>query len=418
MSFWNRLRTPAQPTVPALARPLDTALACALAALGFFLPFSPAGVSVSMLALLLLALAAAPSVWRSAPWREPAMAAGLLLLAWIAIHTLWSSGFSREAANTINRYHELAVAPLLLALFLLVSRKRAFLLGLALGAGLYAIVQWAALLSPPLALSLQPRRISAGFGLAVCAFVLLEQARHEARPWIMRGLALFLAATVLFAIDGRTGHVVLLVLLACAAWQHSPRRWRWGAMVAMPVLAVVLVLVVGSNGMRSRITETMSGTQAMADGALSSTGIRIELLRNGLDLAERNFIAGGGYANYEQLHLQAARERYAGDPVRRHYLGAAWTATRNPHNEYLMQLVGGGAVALVLLLAWLALPLVRATQPGRNCALAGVALAFAAGCLFNSLLMDFVEGHLYMALLAWLLAQAAQPAVDPGTGAV
>jgi len=31
-------------------------------------------------------------------------------------------------------------------------------------------------------------------------------------------------------------------------------------------------------------------------------------------------------------------------------------------------------------------------------------LAFALGGLFNSLLMDFVEGHLYIGLLAWLMA--------------
>jgi heptosyltransferase-3 len=39
-------------------------------------------------------------------------------------------------------------------------------------------------------------------------------------------------------------------------------------------------------------------------------------------------------------------------------------------------------------------------------ALAGVALAFAVGCVFNSLLLDFMEGHLYVTLLAWLLADA------------
>ena len=40
-------------------------------------------------------------------------------------------------------------------------------------------------------------------------------------------------------------------------------------------------------------------------------------------------------------------------------------------------------------------------------------LAFAAGCLFNSLLMDFVEGHLYIALLAWMLAENRYPAPEP-----
>ena len=38
-------------------------------------------------------------------------------------------------------------------------------------------------------------------------------------------------------------------------------------------------------------------------------------------------------------------------------------------------------------------------------AVGSVALAFATGCLFNSLLLDFVEGHFYGALMAWLLVR-------------
>jgi hypothetical protein len=34
-----------------------------------------------------------------------------------------------------------------------------------------------------------------------------------------------------------------------------------------------------------------------------------------------------------------------------------------------------------------------------------LALAFAAACLFNSLLLDFIEAHLYGALLAWVMAR-------------
>jgi heptosyltransferase-3 len=51
--------------------------------------------------------------------------------------------------------------------------------------------------------------------------------------------------------------------------------------------------------------------------------------------------------------------------------------------------------------------------------LGGIALAFAVGCLFNSMLLDFVEGHFYVALLAWLLAEnryAPQP--DESTAGV
>ena len=92
--------------------------------------------------------------------------------------------------------------------------------------------------------------------------------------------------------------------------------------------------------------------------------------------------------------------------------------TANPHNEYLMQLVGGGFAALTLFLAWLVLPMMRKGQSvGVHTSLVGIALAFAAGSLFNSLLMDFVEGHLYVALLVWLLAQSAGRPAQAASGA-
>jgi hypothetical protein len=49
--------------------------------------------------------------------------------------------------------------------------------------------------------------------------------------------------------------------------------------------------------------------------------------------------------------------------------------------------------------------------------LAGLCLAFAIGCLFNSMLMDFVEGHLYTALLAWLLARRHEKPDGPAPAA-
>jgi O-antigen ligase len=410
MSLWQNLRAPALPQAPALPPRLDAALAGLLGVLGFVLTFSPAGVSLCLAALALLALLAAPSVWRSAPWRDPVAAVGLALLAYILAHTLWTSGFSPLTVRTVNRYHELLMLPVLLALFRLVSRKHTFFIGLACGAVAYAVAHWAVLAVPTLAPQLETRRISAGFALGLCAFVLLEQSRHLARPWMGWLAAAFLAVSVLFAIDGRTGHVVLLLLVACAAWIHSPRRWRWRAMVLLPV--VVLGLALGSPAVQKRIGETLAG-EATPDGTTlqSSTGIRVELLRNGLTLAREHFATGAGYANYAAVHTRATQARYGADPLRRQYLDSVWVRTSNPHNEYLMQLVGGGIAALALFTAWLLLPMARTGASGNTHALlVGVSLAFAAGCLFNSLLMDFIEGHFYGVLLAWLLAQSSQGA--------
>jgi heptosyltransferase-3 len=338
------------------------------------------------------------------------MAAGLLLLAYIGIHTLIVSGM--PGMRAVNRYQELLAAPLLMALLHDARHRLVFIRAVMVGAVLLAVVYWAALLEPRLYTVLGNRRISAGFALVICAYVLLLRANGQPRPWPARALSAFMAVTVLFAIDGRTGHVLLLVLASCAAWLHSPRRWRWLAAFAIPLL--VLAVAMGSGAVNNRLKETVAGSQPARSGELSSTGIRIELLRLAGDLIARHGTIGAGYANYSAVHQEAARRRYRdGEPNQAH-LKNGWVRTSNPHNEYFMQVIGGGVPALALFLAWLGLTFRHAARASRptSAMLGGMALAFAIGGLFNSLLMDFVEGHLYVALLAWLLAEGryAQPA--------
>lgn len=407
MSFREALRQPRLPPVVPLGRGLDQALCIALALLGFLLPVSVAGVAILMGVFLVLAALAAPAVWRSAPWRDPVIALGLLLFAYIAAHTLLTSGFTPEAWKAINRYHELLIAALLLALCRLATRPWWFLHGLLAGTLLYAGAHWLALVWQPMAGYLEMRRISAGFNLAIFAFVLLALAPGGARPGRSLLAAAFLVLTVFFAVEGRTGHLVMLLLVGLAAWMFSPRRWRWAAVVVLPL--VVLALALGSPAVQKRVSETLAGSSPTAAGDMSSTGIRIELVRNGLNLAGRYALTGGGFAEYRRLSEESARELYAGDPERRAYLDQDWARIANPHNEYLMQLVGGGVLALGLFLAWLVAPTLRVAQShGVQAALVGIGAAFAVGCLFNSLLMDFVEGHFYVALMTWLLAQSGR----------
>lgn len=414
MSFWQTLRQPLLPSVMPLGTRLDKALCVTLALLGFVLPASVAAVAILLGVLLVLGALAAPSVWRSAPWRDPVIALGLLLFAYIATHTLLTSGFNLNSWKAINRYHELLIAALLLALFRLVSKPHWFLHALVAGTLVYAAVHWLALFWPPLEAYMERRRISAGFIMATLAFVLLARGALR-RPWPVAGAA-FLVATVFFAVEGRTGHVVMLLLVALAAWVYSPKRWRWIATAALPLL--VLALALGSTAVQKRVNETLAGSSPAPDGDLSSTGIRIELARNGLHLAGQYGLTGGGFAEYLRLSGESANELYANDPERHVYLERHWSRISNPHNEYLMQLVGGGVAAFALFLMWLVAPtLRRSSSRATQVTLVGTVLAFASGCLFNSMLMDFEEGHFYVVLMTWLLARSAAETAPRHPGA-
>ncbi|MES2939531.1 MAG: O-antigen ligase family protein [Pseudomonadota bacterium] len=390
----------------ATERALQGALAFALALLGFFLPSSTAGTSIALGLLLLLAIPFAPRIARQ-PWSaEPVLGIGMLLLAYIALRTL-AEGPAATGLSEVNRYHELLMVPLVWALLRIARAPRALLLGLVAGALWFAALHWLAPLSPRLGAFIASRRISAGFGLSVCAFLLFEHARLGALPRVAAYAgAAFLVFTVLFATEGRTGHLVLLLLLACAAWRAAPRRWRWPALVA--ALAAVLALATLSPGIRGRVAETVHALdtqQQPAIGAPDATRIRLHLLPNAITVARDHWLVGTGWAGYPAAYRDVAEAGTGPAPA-----GAPWLHTDNPHNEYLMQLGAGGLPALLLFLAWLAFPLVRVrAQRHRGDpwagALACLALAFALGCVFNSLLLDFTEGHLYAGALAWLLAR-------------
>lgn len=393
--------------VPWSERIYQRTLTIALFTLGFFLLFSTAGISVAMGVLLLLCFMPQARVWQAKPWREPVLAVGLVLLAYVAVRSFAAAGFTRETASAVNHYHELLMLPLLWVLMRSARRPQAFVNGLMLGAVLFASAHWLAPYDARLEWWLHTRRISGGFALAACAFLLFEHARLGKLPaWFGYGLAAYFAATVVFASAGRTGHLTLLLLLLCISFRAAPRRLRLGAMLA--TLVCGLLIAYASNPVRARLVETWQEVQHSQTGARGAPWSRTELLRTGAVVAERNLPLGTGWEAYPRVFSAVAVER----------LGSALqengsSVSVNPHNEYMMQLGAGGIPALLLYLAWLGVPMWRAVRERRSDrpwagAVGCLALAFAAGSLFNSVLLDFVEGHFYAAVLAWLLVRRVQ----------
>jgi ADP-heptose:LPS heptosyltransferase/O-antigen ligase len=378
-----------------------------MALLGLFVTFSTSGTAIALGLLLVLAVARPRYVLQAAPWREPVMAIGLVLFAYIALHTLWTSGFTRASGSVINRYQELLLAPLVFAMMREARHRRVFIAGFLIAVVLLALAYWSVSLAlPQFAPLMGAKRISSGFAIALAAFLLLERARVLARPWTARLLAAFLAVTVLFAMDGRTGQVILVVLAAYAAWVQSPPRWRLAAAIASPLVVVAIALT--SQGVQNRFDEFSAAShRTTLPDAGDSSGIRLQLLTTSQDLVRKYWLAGAGFANHADVHEQAVRERLGKVPGNEDYLSTAWwVRVPNPHDEYLMQLIGGGIVSLALFLAWLAMGFRTAARaaPHERAQLSGTTLAFAVGCIFNCLLLNFVEGHIYIVLLGWLVA--------------
>ncbi|WP_428569288.1 O-antigen ligase family protein [Ramlibacter sp.] len=377
------------PPTPLPERALQATLTGGLAALGVFLPYSTAGTSIALGMLMLVALAMAPRVWRLRPWREPMFAIGLALLAYIAARSI-AAGWDRSAAGVVNHYHELLLMPVLWALFTLCPRRDAFVWGLLAGSVGLAVAHWIPL-SAEVTTKVELRRISAGFGLSVAAFILFEQGRlGRMAKVIAYPAAAFLAFTVVAAVGARTGYVAVALFGAFAAWRAAPGRWRWAAVVGVLVSAVV-------------VASLLSSMREKRGDIANSNKIRTELLRNTTEVIRDHWLVGTGWVGYAGAYEAVAAAR--GAPPDAYYAKSA-----NPHNEYLMQWAAGGLPALALYAAWLAAPLVRGwRRRGEAGAYASsaacVAVAFAVASALNSMLLDFTEAHFYAAAMAWLLAR-------------
>jgi O-antigen ligase len=130
----------------------------------------------------------------------------------------------------------------------------------------------------------------------------------------------------------------------------------------------------------------------------SSTGTRLELYRVSAALVRDRPVLGHGTGSFTKSFADKTHRPVA-DPV------------RNPHNEYLHWMVQLGVVGLAALLClfwthWRSAS--GLATPFEHHLARGLILAMAAGCVFNTWLMDHTEGLLYAWLTGLLFAGLSQ----------
>ncbi len=154
------------------------------------------------------------------------------------------------------------------------------------------------------------------------------------------------------------------------------------------------------------IVTAVDGTNGTGDAATESAGARMRFYRHGVATILRHPILGTGTGSFNIAYNdQAVIDDHA--------------ATSNPHNEFIMIGVQTGFVGIALLLAlfaalWLSagrLPQVEAWR-GR-----AATLAFALSCLFNSSLLDHIDGHSFAFQIALFYFVAGAPGRSAGRSA-
>ena len=394
----------------------------AAVAMGFSIPISVALDSVLALVMLLAWLLTIICSGKQDTIRaNPVAWLAIGLFFFYLIGCTYSVGNREDMLTFFGKAARLMFIPLLLIVFQdAATRRRAWygFIGAMLLTLILSYLLWLGLLpqggiirgdaANPVIFKLH---ITHNLFMAFTAFVCAVQARYAATPrqrgiWV--ALALLAAFNVLFMVQGRTGHLVLLALLVYMGivWL----RWR-GVAIALAAIGVLAALTYAlpSSSLHQRAAlayHQFSAAQPdVAATTGSSIGQRMEFYRNTLEIVQQRPLLGAGTGGFRQAYAEQVRD-------------TGRIATHNPHNEYLMVAAQLGLAGLLLLLALFAvqwrvaalLPSMREQMLAR-----GMVLSIVTASAVSSTLIDHAEGWFYVWMSGLLFA--ALKSVHPLQGA-
>lgn len=371
-------------------------------------------ISLSKALLLLFALGAL--LWlgrRPAPATHlTAMAtptAVLLALGGLALSITWSDAPLPQAAEAWAKHAKLLVIPVLLLLIRNERDARFALLSFIAAQVFLLLSSWLLLLQVPLPWATSRMALTeyAVFSsrldqpiMSSVTAALCWHLRHLAPGRWGRPLALAVVllalANVLFVMNGRTGHVVLIALISLAILWELPKAYRLLAGV-VPFL-VLLAVLLGSVQVRDRMTAVVQELDSYTKigNMHSSSGERLNYWHRSIESIAQHPIAGSGVGSWNAEYRRLDQGR---GPVNAQNV-------RNPHQEYLLWGVEAGVIGIALLCNILlavyrdtlrmSAPMGRAAQ--------SVLAALAIACLFNSSLFDATIGDFFCVTLGLMLA--------------
>lgn len=390
-------------------------------AIGFSVPISTALDNILMFLVLLLCLLGAGfrSKWQAIRQNPVALAALALFGAMIA-GCFYGPAAAGEGVNYVGKYLDLLLIPVLIVLFREEKARSHALTGFMLAMGLTLLLSCLiqtglfpgnALLQGEVGNAFVFKwQLTQNIFMAFFAYLLAVKARH-AKPsparWLFALAAVLAACNVLFMMQGRTGYVVLAVLLLyfCFSWL----RWKGLTLALAAGLIVAVAGYAGVGSLKHRVAKVADEVTAwqQGEGSPTSSGQRLDYYANTVAIIRGNPVIGVGTGGFEQAYAEQARIR-----------NSMTARSNNPHNQYLLIAAQLGVIGLALLLYLFFMHWRMAKHlpiPLEQDLARGALLTIAVGSLFNSLLLDHAEGLFY----AWATGMlfAGLPAVRQRNGA-
>ena len=343
-----------------------------------------------------------------------------VILATFAASMAWTSGSQVEASNSLSKYGKLLIIPIFCVLIR--SRKEAlYALACFCVAQLFLVISaWMLFIKMPVPWALSQFSLSHNVVFSSYLDESLMSAVFAAVSWHLRDLipgkygryfaiaAMLLAlGHVFFLLQGRSAHVVAILLMTLAITWQLPRKYRI-VVVVVPFFLVTL-LYLSSPKVQTRLdslkkeVQTFSFKRGVDVNSSNSSGIRLHFWHRAVQSISENPVVGSGAGSWSNEFNRLERIDNSAHPDIQP-LG-------NPHQEYLLWGVQLGVPGILLLLALMISimkdTLAMDTQTAR--ATQSSLLALAVACLFNSSLYDAQIGDFFCVILGLLLALGLHP---------
>jgi O-antigen ligase len=329
--------------------------------------------------------------------RLPAAYLPAALFALAMIGMLWADVPMRERLGGLGPYVKLLVIPLLLWQFSRRDSGERLLWAFLGSATLLLTLSWLFAVFP----ALSWRDPGWQYGIPVkdyisqsgiftlCFFALIERAlaawpRAKARVLGLLALASAFLANIVFIASSRTSLVVICVLFVFLGFMRLGRR----GIFVLFALMVMLVAVswAASPYLRWRVGSVVTELQTFSPTNDTSSGARLSFWKNSLSIIRDAPVVGHGTGSIRAMFAQATGVDAASAGV-----------ASNPHNQILAVAIPlGGAGALLLVAMWASH--VRLFWARDFAAWIGliVVVQNIVSSMFNSHLLDFTQGWLYV----------------------
>lgn len=329
----------------------------------------------------------------------PVAAWSLLLYACFLVGLNYGNASHEEAFKMVSKYRELFFIPILIP-FLSTKRYRTWAWNVFIIASMLTmLISYLMNLGVlgPIDVMYGPSwksRITHSLFMAFFAFFCLHKACDGKRLTVVySSLFLLSVYNLFFIVEGRTGQLTALALMALFALQRFTVK---GRLLTLLIIVVFLGLFLNFSDKANRINEGLANTQAyLKEHTIqtnSSMGQRYTFWHYSLKLlAEKPFV-GHGTGSFAQEYQRVAK----GEQL----------MAQQPHNELLLIGVQLGLLGLIPYLGFLVSQFYCSLKlPEQDKWLAqGLLVSLLIISLFNTPFFDHTEGHWFACMIALCFA--------------